>query len=797
MITTSEKYKEVLKYPLRPRSHIKVTFNNSNNDFEGSSYRADAINGVSMPNKMRGFYFHNETCYAFLSKDFMRTDGSQIVLPADSSKRYDVGYISSALSASTASTDTDENGNTITGYAVTNDTSEYNLQIDCVNFYHYAGMNKLSITFDKNQNTHPMLIEVNGGREEQIVVFTRKVACTSNEFVYIGGANDTPSNYVYSINFKMLNNPQSRIHITRIVLGDTVVFDDSKITSASLTKNVSITSNELSYHDFSMTVNNYDQEYNPVNPTGIFRYMNSNLKFVVEMGRDLTMNDGEDTEWLTVASLYTDGQPAFDKDSYTIHGVDSLSVLTDKGYMNKSYYQKNFSTTYSNYTIDQEIYSLFNSSRKSAILLNFNPFPAIFTTSKIKNAVPLDSINNQFQLIANYLKEVVFSDKDGRITFKDAVIPFITASDNGRMYYSNSNDVINSTKLPTNIYTNLHKDYMSTSYNSNQLVPPLSQQPIKGIGFISQNVSDSSGNIADVTFTVNYSMAFEQTSFIITFNSVDKEYAVAFTVNFYNQDVLVGTITETNNTLVNYSKTIDFNADKIVINITKWSKPSRFAVINQINSGRILNYIIDFNDMKEYPSIENIKQTAIVNSKYHTITESDSQEDLATISFYNDTNGKYYQISKNIYGNPANTTIQVPSGTAGQSTCSFANQNSLYIHVMGIPSSQYSCVYKATTANDTEAEASVTYNSSGDVITYDNALCESNTKATELANWYYDYVKKGQKFTISYRGDPAIEPFDFIYIQSQFEDEYVPVVVTKTTLDFDGGISGKIECIRV
>jgi hypothetical protein len=89
MITTSEKYKEVLKYPLRPRSHIKVTFNNSNNDFEGSSYRADAINGVSMPNKMRGFYFHNETCYAFLSKDFMRTDGSQIVLPTDSSKRYD------------------------------------------------------------------------------------------------------------------------------------------------------------------------------------------------------------------------------------------------------------------------------------------------------------------------------------------------------------------------------------------------------------------------------------------------------------------------------------------------------------------------------------------------------------------------------------------------------------------------------------------------------------------------------------------------------------------------------------
>ena len=170
MITTSEKYKEVLKYPLRPRSHIKVTFNNSNNTFEGSSYRADAINGVSMPNKMRGFYFHNETCYAFLSKDFMRTDGTQIVVPTDASKRYDIGYISSALSASTTSTDTDENGNTITGYAVTNDTSSYNLQIDCVNCYDYTGMKKLSITFDKNQNTHPVLIEVNGGREEQTIV---------------------------------------------------------------------------------------------------------------------------------------------------------------------------------------------------------------------------------------------------------------------------------------------------------------------------------------------------------------------------------------------------------------------------------------------------------------------------------------------------------------------------------------------------------------------------------------------------------------------------------------------------
>ena len=199
--------------------------------------------------------------------------------------------------------------------------------------------------------------------------------------------------------------------------------------------------------------------------------------------------------------------------------------------------------------------------------------------------------------------------------------------------------------------------------------------------------------------------------------------------------------------------------------------------------------------MKEYPSIENIKQTAIINSKYHTITESDSQEDVATIQFRNDTHN-YYTIEKNVYGNPTKTTI-VPGGTASTDTCSFVNQNSLYIRIAGISSSTYVSLYKATTANDTEATASVTYNSSGDIVTYDNKLCESNIKATDLANWYYDYVKKGQKFTISYRGDPALEPFDFIYIQSQFEDEYVPVVVTKTTLDFDGGISGKIECVRV
>ena len=58
------------------------------------------------------------------------------------------------------------------------------------------------------------------------------------------------------------------------------------------------------------------------------------------------------------------------------------------------------------------------------------------------------------------------------------------------------------------------------------------------------------------------------------------------------------------------------------------------------------------------------------------------------------------------------------------------------------------------------------------------------------------YVKKGQTFSVDYRGDYRIEPFDYFYIQSQYQNR-VPIVVTSGELTYNGGLKGKLEVLNV
>lgn len=90
----------------------------------------------------------------------------------------------------------------------------------------------------------------------------------------------------------------------------------------------------------------------------------------------------------------------------------------------------------------------------------------------------------------------------------------------------------------------------------------------------------------------------------------------------------------------------------------------------------------------------------------------------------------------------------------------------------------------------------VEFNDKGEVYAIDNPLCADRDTAIKLANWYYDYIKKGAEISFDYRGSPELEPFDFIYIQTHYEDR-VPICITRTVLNYDGALSGEIEGVKI
>ena len=91
---------------------------------------------------------------------------------------------------------------------------------------------------------------------------------------------------------------------------------------------------------------------------------------------------------------------------------------------------------------------------------------------------------------------------------------------------------------------------------------------------------------------------------------------------------------------------------------------------------------------------------------------------------------------------------------------------------------------------------SVTFNATGIVKTFKNPLITSRDQADLIARWLYDYIAKTSTFKVGYRGNPEIELFDVIYLQSQFAD-YVVSRVQSHTITFNGGITGEMEVVKL
>ena len=95
-----------------------------------------------------------------------------------------------------------------------------------------------------------------------------------------------------------------------------------------------------------------------------------------------------------------------------------------------------------------------------------------------------------------------------------------------------------------------------------------------------------------------------------------------------------------------------------------------------------------------------------------------------------------------------------------------------------------------------EATVSLQIAKKGENQEIDNPLCSERELALLQCQWYYDYVKKGQTLSVDYRGDYRIEPFDYFYIQSQYQNR-VPIVATSGELTYNGGLKGKLEVLNV
>ena len=173
-----------------------------------------------------------------------------------------------------------------------------------------------------------------------------------------------------------------------------------------------------------------------------------------------------------------------------------------------------------------------------------------------------------------------------------------SATDNGHVYYSNTNHTVSDGEKNIKPYATLERNLWLLD-GSREILPT----NIYGeTGFVSDSISTSSGSFSPIPIvTVNFPKVNTKLlqGITITWSNYLKEYAVKFTVKAYNGNTVVATKTVQNNTLVKTTVTMDIvNYDSITIEINKWSMGLRRARIDEILIG--VNVIFSKNDIFSY-----------------------------------------------------------------------------------------------------------------------------------------------------------------------------------------------------
>lgn len=123
---------------------------------------------------------------------------------------------------------------------------------------------------------------------------------------------------------------RSHLKVTLIYGGQSFVFSDEVIASATKTNEVDPLSRRVPKETFNFSIFDYANEYNPSNPSGKWSSMDENAKIKVEFGFEVSSCI---TEWLTPDYYFLDAKPSVSGGIATFKASSKLCHLT------KTYYK--------------------------------------------------------------------------------------------------------------------------------------------------------------------------------------------------------------------------------------------------------------------------------------------------------------------------------------------------------------------------------------------------------------------------------------------------------------------------
>lgn len=393
MIAISDDFKNAIKDKNREvKGYAEVIYLSDNIDGEvssdgiGTSVAVICEDGNRILNSNRVV-----TNYASLEQDYFKLDGS-FILPNDPA-----GF---------------ENNNT--GYISENVSSYYiNKKIRIININNNNAKN-MTIYF-KDNIPSMVKIEIYYIIDNETSKMTKSVNQNLDNIIHF--KFDEISNISYiDISFDNFQHENRRIRIPKIEFGTTNVYKDNELISFTTTEQISEFNVETPIDECDLVIDNYDNKFDIMNPSGLIKYLNENVQVVPYIGI-VTEHNG--IEYVPMGIYYLQNYTNNSDKTTTFHCQKNFKKLSStsglfRTYINEYYNtnpRKYFETLCDNYGIENHSFNVVTANNVindiyfplSSELEQLNNY-AIFTNSIIRNGRNNDVINEN---INNDLKDTL------------------------------------------------------------------------------------------------------------------------------------------------------------------------------------------------------------------------------------------------------------------------------------------------------------------------------------------------------------------------------------------------------
>ena len=642
------------------------------------------------------------------------------------------------------------------------------------------------------------------------------------------------TSYIMITPVKMVGGHQ-RMRILSISFGKGLTFDNSTLLSTSRKNKVAHISDTLPSKSFTFVVSNINKQFSKDDPKSFINYLQEMQEVDFEYGRDICTYD-EYGNVLTKSVYHIPGGVTALK---TWSSNDTKATFNSVGFLdyNKDKYYKG-----QYYPDGISLYQLAEN------VLSDGGFKKYHIDSYLKgihthNPLPIDTHKALLQLIANASRSILWEGRDGTVNVSSSFTPKIKSVTMQNATDWSDADSLVSVEAVSN-YGSL--DAKHTRADSGHLFLPGDTTALKSTGYVSNVTANADGYfqgeyqlIAEDGSPItaeNGSVIIAEIGSSAVFPGIDIKFEAQWT--FYNLKLEFDTCAPTSVEIYGIAdgvvvsdkihKNLDVSAvlvqefdevDEVLIEFHR-AEPFQRVHLNHIEIGRETDLTITSRDLAESPSALSTDNIKNINVHWYQYTPGRASSSISTTTASAGTNLMTFSAAYSGYSvkyaytdepdtskvskNYAAGEYFVNNGKLCKATASATSGGAISYEVVtsDLPavteSGAYYCKFNSPVSVKVQisgykfdiSDNTYTYqlNETGTDKTVKNEIVDSSDLADTQARWLGDYYNYDTEYSITYRGEPAIDCDDLVYLESRYVDDDL-IRIESEQLDTSNGMS--------